>query len=377
VSADADVVVVGAGVVGLAVAAAAARSGSRVIVLERNEAIAREITSRNSEVIHAGIYYPAGSLKAEMCVEGRRALYQRCRERSVPHRRTGKLIVATNDEELEVLEGIQRTARANGVELEHRDAGAVHALEPQVAAVGALLSPETGIVDAHAYSLSFQAEAEEHDAMVVLRTEAIAIEPSGQGWRVDARSRDPAGGGEVQSLHAGAVVNAAGLAGTQVAEMAGFDVDACGYRLHYCKGDYFSLAPSAGLSLEHLVYPVPALAGLGTHATLDLGGRIRFGPDTEYVDDLRYDVNAEKATGFAEAVSRYLPQVRAEMLSPDYAGIRPKLAGPGVGFADFVLAEESDRGMPGFVNCIGIESPGLTAATAIADRVAALLGSLS
>jgi L-2-hydroxyglutarate oxidase LhgO len=374
VSVGADVVVVGAGVVGLAVAAAASRSGRRVIVLERNEAIARETTSRNSEVIHAGIYYPAGSLKALLCVKGRRDLYQRCRERGVPHRRTGKLIVATNDEELAVLEGIQRTALANGVELEHRDAAAVRSLEPQVAAVGALLSPETGIVDAHAYSLSFQAEAESHEAMVVLRTEAVAIEESGSDWRVETRSGDPSSGGETESLVAGSVVNAAGLAGTHVAELAGFDADACGYRLHYCKGDYFSLAPSAGVSLTHLVYPVPVQAGLGTHATLDLGGRIRFGPDTEYVDDLRYDVDADKAAGFAEAVARYLPEVRADLLSPDYAGIRPKLAGPGEGFADFVIAEESARGRPGFVNCIGIESPGLTAATAIADRVVELLG---
>lgn len=373
-SVGADVVVVGAGVVGLAVAAAASRSGRRVIVLERNEAIARETTSRNSEVIHAGIYYPAGSLKALLCVKGRRDLYQRCRERGVPHRRTGKLIVATNDEELAVLEGIQRTALANGVELEHRDAAAVRSLEPQVAAVGALLSPETGIVDAHAYSLSFQAEAESHEAMVVLRTEAVAIEESGSDWRVETRSGDPSSGGETESLVAGSVVNAAGLAGTHVAELAGFDADACGYRLHYCKGDYFSLAPSAGVSLTHLVYPVPVQAGLGTHATLDLGGRIRFGPDTEYVDDLRYDVDADKAAGFAEAVARYLPEVRADLLSPDYAGIRPKLAGPGEGFADFVIAEESARGRPGFVNCIGIESPGLTAATAIADRVVELLG---
>jgi L-2-hydroxyglutarate oxidase LhgO len=187
-----------------------------------------------------------------------------------------------------------------------------------------------------------------------------------KGWQVETSGN--------QTLRARALVNAAGLHGDRIAEWAGIDVDACGYRLHYCKGDYFSLAPAAPVHLEHLVYPVPVQAGLGIHATLDLGGRIRFGPDTEYVDDLGYEVDASKAATFAKAVARYLPGVTASDLSPDYAGIRPKLAGPTQGFADFVVREESERGLPGLVNCIGIESPGLTAATAIADRVVALIG---
>ncbi len=372
-SIDADVVVIGAGVIGLAVAAAAARNGSSVVVLERRGGIARETTSRNSEVVHAGIYYPEQSLKASLCVAGRRALYERCRARGVAHCRTGKLIVATSDDELEVLAGIQRTARANGVELEDRSAAAVRELEPDLRAVGALLSPETGIVDAHAYSLSFQAEAESHGATVVLHTETLAIESHGDVWNVRARPGAPGLAAEPQTVTARVVVNAAGLETSHIAELAGFDVDACGYRLHYCKGDYFSLAPSAPIALRRLIYPVPAQAGLGIHATLDLGGRIRFGPDTEYVDAPCYEVNAAKAHDFAQAVSRYLPAIDAGHLSPDYAGVRPKLAGPGEGFADFVIEEESARGYAGFVNCIGIESPGLTAATAIADRVVSLV----
>ena len=369
---DADAVVVGAGVVGLACAAALTRAGRSVIVLERHEAIARETTSRNSEVVHAGIYYPAGSLKAELCVAGRRALYERCAAHGIPHRKTGKLIVATTEAENGVLEGIQQTASANGVELLPRDGAAVAALEPQVRATAGLLSPETGIVDAHAYALSFQAEAEAGGASVVMQTELLAVEPISGGWRVDARSGAKAGG-ERHALETAVVVNAAGLDGTRVAEQAGFEVDACGLRLRFCKGDYFSLAASAPLRLQHLVYPVPVEAGLGVHATIDLGDRIRFGPDTEYVDAPRYDVDPGKAVAFAEAVQRYLPGVDASLLAPDYAGIRPKLAGPGEGFADFVIREESALGFPGFVNCVGIESPGLTAASAIADRVVSLV----
>ena len=367
-SRDTDVAIVGAGVVGLACAAAFARRGESVIVLERHDGIARETTSRNSEVIHAGIYYPAGSLKAELCVAGRRALYARCAERGIDHRKTGKLIVATSEEETRTLERIRATAAANGVSLEHRDAAAVAKLEPHLRCEGALLSPETGIVDSHAYALSFQAEAESSGGVVVLATEVLGIERVREAWRIDARTE-----GDRHALVAGCVVNAAGLEADRMAALAGLDVDATALRQHLCKGDYFSLAPSARLSLDHLVYPVPVQAGLGIHATLDLGGRIRFGPDTEYVPAPCYDVDPAKADRFAEAVQRYLPQVDASQLSPDYAGIRPKLAGPGDDFRDFVIREESENGLPGLVSCVGIESPGLTAASAIADRVVSLV----
>ncbi len=367
-SSDADVVVIGAGIIGLAAAAALARSGRSVVVIERNDAIARETTSRNSEIIHAGIYYPAGSLKAELCRAGRETLYRRCAERGVPHQRIGKLIVATEDAEVEVLEQIQATAAANDVSLSLLSGEEVKQLEPDVTAVAALFSAETGIVDAHAYALSFLAEAESHGALLALKTDVEAIEHGARGFRVAARTRDGSGGAR-ESLVAGAVVNAAGLLADRVARLAGIDVDALGYQLHFCKGDYFSLAPGVPLSLSRLVYPVPVQAGLGIHATIDLGGRIRFGPDTEYVDAPTYGVDAEKARIFAAAAARYLPALRSEWLAPDYAGIRPKLAGPGEGFADFVVAEESAVGLPRFVDCIGIESPGLTAASAIADRI--------
>jgi L-2-hydroxyglutarate oxidase LhgO len=370
VTPEVDVLVVGGGVVGLAAAAALARRGRSVLALERREAIARETTSRNSEVVHAGLYYPEGSLKARLCVEGREALYERCGRLRVPHRQTGKIVVATSEDELPRLEALQRQAERNGVPgLRWLDAAEIRAREPHVRALAGFLSPRTGIVDAHALALSYAAEGEAHGLQIALRTELVGLDLSGGVWRASARGAD----GETVRLAAGAVVNAAGLASDRVAALAGIDVDAAGYRLHPCKGDYFALAPASPLRFAGLVYPLHGAAGLGVHVTLDLGGRVRFGPDTEYVPEPRYDVDGAKAGAFAAAAGRYLPALRAEWLSPDYAGVRPKLAGPGVPFRDFVIAEEGARGLPGLVNLIGIESPGLTAAPAIAERVVELL----
>lgn len=367
---EVDVLVVGAGVVGLAAGAALARRGKSVLVLERHDAIARETTSRNSEVIHAGLYYPEGSLKAICCVEGREAIYARCASRRIPHRPLGKIVIATSADETPRLEALARQAERNGVPgIRFLDAGEIRAREPDVRAVAGFLSPCTGIVDAHALALSFAAEGEAHGMQIVLRSELASLERVAGGFRAEAL--DP--GGERSAIAAAAVVNAAGLASDRVAGLAGIDVDAAGYRLHPCKGDYFSLAPSAPLRFAGLVYPLHEQAGLGVHVTLDLGGRVRLGPDVEYVAAPRYDVDPAKARDFAEAAGRYLPGLRAEWLAPDFAGVRPKLAGPGTAFRDFVIAEENGQGLPGLVNLIGIESPGLTAAPAIAERVAALL----
>ena len=363
-----DVVVVGAGVVGLAVAAAFARDGRSVLVVERDVGIARGITSRNSEVVHAGIYYPADSLKAELCVRGRRALYTWCAERRVDARRIGKLIVATAEGEEPILEDLQARGRANGVErLDWVDAAEVARLEPAVAARAALLSPETGIVDGHGLCLSLLAEAESRGAVLMLAHEVRALAPRSFGWSVELQGPERA----AERVDAELVVDAAGLDADRVAGLAGLDVDGLAWRQHPCKGDYFSLAPGAGIHLERLVYPVPQQAGLGIHATLDLHGRIRFGPDAAYVEAIDFDVDPAKAALFGEAAGRYLPGLRAEALSPDYAGIRPKLAGPGEAFRDFVIEETTAHGAPGFVACVGIESPGLTAALAIGERVLA------
>ncbi|HPG25373.1 MAG TPA: NAD(P)/FAD-dependent oxidoreductase [Myxococcota bacterium] len=367
-----EVAVVGAGVIGLAIAAAFARAGRSVMVLEQASGIARGVTSRNSEVIHAGLYYPTGSLKARLCVEGRRALYDWCGARRVAHRRLGKLIVATRPEEEDVLADLLAKGRANDVEgLAPIGTSALRALEPGVRATAALHSPETGIVDAHGLCLSLLAEAEAQGAVLALDRRVEALATTSFGWRLDVRGGD--GGSE--GLDVGLVVDAAGLEADGLAERAGVAVDALGWRQHPCKGDYFVLegGPEStriarGLP-SRLVYPVPQQAGLGIHLTLDLAGRARFGPDAEYVDEIGFEVDGAKADRFRDAVARYLPAIAGARLSPDYAGIRPKLAGPGEGFRDFVVEECGAYGAPGFVACLGIESPGLTAALALAEYV--------
>lgn len=370
---DTDVVVIGGGVVGLAAAAALARAGREVVLLERGDGYGREITQRNSEVVHAGIYYPEGSLKARLCVRGRELLYERCRREGIPHRRLGKFIVACDEEELESLEAYRARGEANGAPgLRVLEAAELSRREPAVRGVAALESPETGIVDGLSLCLSLAAESESHGATLVLRGEVEGFEPSAAGYAVVTRSGD----GERSVIETGAVVNAAGLRSDRVAALAGLDVDALGYRLHLCKGDYFALAPGAPLRISRLVYPVPSGPGLGIHATLDLGGRVRFGPDASFVSEPDYAVDPAKAALFAEAAGRYLPRVRAEWLAPDYAGIRPRLAGPGEPPRDFVVREESAAGLPGFVNLVGIESPGLTAALAIGEEVVELLRGL-
>ncbi len=361
-----------------------ARAGRSVLVLEAEPGIARGITSRNSEVVHAGIYSPADSAKTALCIAGRRALYAWCAAKRVPHRKLGKLIVATRPEEVAIVEDLGRRAVANGVEGIERITGAeVARLEPEVAALAAIHSRETGIVDAHAFCQSLQAAAESAGAVVLCGRRVRALSRRSHGWRVEVEigadgeaahgaSPGPSGPVALESIDAGCVVDAAGLAADAVAALAGLDVEALGWRLFPCKGDYFALAPGTRVRLSRLVYPVPQQAGLGIHATLDLAGRIRFGPDTEYVDALDYRVEPAKADAFRDAACRYLPGLAGASLVPDYAGIRPKLAGPGQGFRDFVIEEASAYGAPGFVACVGIESPGLTAALAIGDRVAAL-----
>ncbi len=360
---ECDVAVVGAGVVGLAVARALALAGREVVVLEAANAIGTGTSSRNSEVIHSGIYYPPGSLRAASCVPGRAQLYAYCAARGVAHARCGKLVVATDAAELAYLEKLRDNGRANGVDdLTLLDAAAVAALEPEVTAVGALLSPSTGIVDSHALMLALRGDLEAAGGTIAFETPVLAgaVEP-------DIRLRT--GGAAPAELCCRVLVNAAGHGAPPLLRaLEGFPQQRAP-QAWFAKGNYFALA--ARSPFRHLVYPVPEPGGLGVHATLDLMGRVRFGPDVEWVDDPNdLSVDPARATRFYAAIRRYWPGLPDESLQPDYAGLRPKLTGPGAPAADFVIQDAADHGVAGLVNLLGIESPGLTVCLALADMVA-------
>jgi L-2-hydroxyglutarate oxidase LhgO len=361
-----DAVVIGAGAVGLAVARALARAGREVIVLEAAAGIGTETSSRNSEVIHAGIYYPPGSLKARFCVAGRLALYAYCAERGVPHVRCGKLLVATEENQLPKLQAIKAQAEANGVtDLQRLSAGEARALEPALRCVAAYLSPSTGIVDSHAFMLALQGDAEAHGAALAFKS------PLERGRVRDNGIMLEVGGVEPMQVLAQAVVNSAGLHAPRVAASIQGLPPAQVPPTYYAKGNYYSLIGRAPFS--RLVYPMPNEAGLGVHITIDLGGQARFGPDVEWIDRIDYDVDPTRADSFYAAIRDYWPGLADGQLAPGYAGIRPKIVGPTEKAADFVVQGPRVHGVPGLVNLFGIESPGLTAALAIADYVADLL----
>ena len=358
---DTDVTVIGAGVLGLASAAALAEAGHRVLVLERRGGPGREISSRNSEVIHAGIYYPPGSLKARLCVRGNRLLYAFCERYGVAHRRLGKVIVAASEEEAPALEALCRTGQQNGAApLRLLDRREVNALEPEVTAAAGLLSPSTGIIDSHGLVKALEGITTSAGGQVAYRCEVSAVEPLDPGFRITAQN--PAGTERVASR---VVVNAAGLESDRVAAMAGVG----GYHHHWCKGVYFAVAGRRAGQVSRLVYPMPGehLSGLGVHVTLDLAGRMRLGPDAAYLSERVQDLDVDpgRAGAFCEAVNRYLPSIELSDLAPDMAGIRPKLQGPGEPWRDFVMG----HGPPGLINLIGMESPGLTSCLAVGENV--------
>ncbi|MDO5369644.1 NAD(P)/FAD-dependent oxidoreductase [Paracoccus sp. (in: a-proteobacteria)] len=359
-------IVVGAGVVGLAIARALALRGIEVVIVEKADAIGTETSSRNSEVIHAGIYYAPGSLKARLCGRGRGMLYDYAARRGVPHRRCGKLIVATAPGQLAMLEEIAGHAAANDVALQMLTGAQAMALEPALSCHGALMSPETGIVDSHALMAALLADAEAAGASLALGTGVVAISPAGRGFAVETEAA-----GERFTLAADAVVNAAGLWASQVAQgVQGLD-PAHVPVTRYARGSYYALPGRPAFS--RLIYPVPEPGGLGVHLTLDLGGAMRFGPDVEWIDGIDYRVNPDRQAHFEAEIRRYWPGLPAGALAPTYCGIRPKISGPGEPAADFHIDGPETHGIPGLVNLFGIESPGLTSSLAIAEEVAARL----
>jgi L-2-hydroxyglutarate oxidase LhgO len=360
---EVEAVVVGAGVIGLAAARALALAGREVIVLERAYTIGFETSSRNSEVIHGGLYYPQGSLKATSCVEGRERLYAYCREHGVPHARLGKLIVATEEAEIPGVQKIEAAAHANGIgNLEWLSASEAMRLEPELRCVVALLSPSTGIIDSHALMLAFQGEAEAAGTAVAFRSPVISGRVLGNsGFELSV------GGDEPTTIRCRMLVNAAGLHAPALASAIAGVPPATIPPAYFCRGVYFTL--SGKTPFRHLIYPVPVPGGLGVHITLDLAGQARFGPDVEWIEGVDYSVDPRRGDAFYAAVRRYWPGLKDGALQPGYAGIRPKISGPDEPAADFVVQGPAEHGIPGLVNLYGIESPGLTASLPLADAV--------
>ena len=363
-----DVLVVGAGVVGLACARALAIEGHAVVVAEKTPGIGNGVSSRNSEVIHAGMYYPTSSVRARHCVAGRRMLYGYCASHGVPHKKCGKLIVATNDLERAKIEGILQQGLANDVEGLVLIEGAVaRAMEPNLSAVAALHSPETGIVDSHALMLALQGDLEDHGGVIAFNTEVERVARAASGWQVQF------GGAESGAMAFDAVVNNASLGAQALARATeGYPPERVP-KLVLAKGNYFGCLGKPAFS--HLIYPAPVEGGLGTHLTLDLAGRMRFGPDVEWIEEEVYEVDPNRAELFYASIRRWWPGLPDGVLTPDYSGIRPKLTGPGEPPADFVIDGPAEHGLPGLVHLFGIESPGLTCALSLADDVAQRFGS--
>ena len=358
---EVKITIVGAGVVGLAIAAELSREYEDIVVLEKHEKFGQETSSRNSEVIHSGIYYPPNSLKAKLCVNGASLLYEYCEKHSLPHSRLGKLIVASNESEITDLQEIYNAGIQNGVKgLTLIEKDEINKMEPNVNAIAAIYSPNTGIIDSHSLMSHLHGVANSSGVMFSFNTEVDSIQKQKNGYVIGIKN-------DSYKFVSSIIINSAGLSADRIAAMAGINIDKADYRLSHCKGSYFSYSRKSPVKM--LIYPVPHknLSGLGIHATLDLGGRLRFGPDTDYVDAIDYKVDAGKRDIFYKSAKKNIGGLDKEAFNPDMAGIRPKIKGEGI--KDFVIKHEIDRGMEGFINLTGIESPGLTASLSIAKYV--------
>lgn len=371
---EVEILIIGAGVVGLAIAAELSKQfeDRSLVLLERHSKFGQETSSRNSEVIHAGIYYPTGSLKAKLCVEGNQRLYQFCEEWKIPHQRLEKLIIARNENEIPVLESILAQGQSNGVtDLELLDKDQIVKLEPNIRAVAAVLSPSTGIIDSHSLMLRLEWLALEQGAVIAYNHEVIGVDSKGHGYTVTYRN--PAG--QLESIHCQWLINCAGLNSDQIVSFLGLNIDEIGYRIYPCKGEYFSVSNLKSAFVSRLIYPPPLkeLKGLGIHATKSLDGRLRFGPNAIYAETPDYNVNEDHAQEFYDAVNTYMPFLSETDFLPDMAGIRPKLQAPGDPFRDFIVCHEVERGFEGLINLVGIESPGLTSSLTLAEMVKGLI----
>ncbi len=358
-----DIAIIGAGVIGLAIAYELSKtSGKTIAVLERNLSYGQEVSSRNSEVIHSGLYNPSSMLKTRLCMEGNKLLYQFCQENRVAHRRTGKLIVANSEEDSSELEKLYQNGQSNGVEAHYLTAQQVSDLEPDINVQEALYLPYTGIVDSHGLMQKLYYSSKSQHVIYLFDSELSAIEYTESGYQLHTQR---------EIIIAEQVINAAGLKSDYIADLVGINPEQHDYRLFPCKGEYYSLRKR--ISINHLVYPLPGQGVLGIHITLDLQGNLRLGPNAYYVDELSYSLDESHKEEFYESIRRIIPSLTKDDLSPDYAGIRPKLQGPDEPLRDFVISEESTKGYPGFINLIGIESPGLTSSLAIARHVKELI----
>jgi L-2-hydroxyglutarate oxidase LhgO len=365
---DAEITIIGAGVVGLAIAERISEEHPGVFVIEKHSTFGQEISSRNSEVIHAGIYYTKDSLKARLCLEGKRLLYDYCMEYDIPYKKCGKLIVATSEEEISVIEGIRQTAIGNGVDdLEVLNREQIAELEPNIFALNALFSPSTGIIDSHSLMKRYETNAINNGCQIVYGSEVTGIKRIANGYEITLLDSDKM----KYSFTSGIVVNSAGLTSDKVSEMAGIHDDSL--KILFCKGEYFRVNPPKNHLISRLIYPVPIhnMEGIGIHVTIDMGGGVKLGPDVKYLESNVYDytVTASKQIEFFNSAKKFLPFLRYEDLVPEMAGIRPKIQKPGEPLRDYYIMEEGKRGFPGFVNLIGMESPALTSSIAIAKYV--------
>lgn len=364
---ETDITIIGAGVIGLGIAAQVANGKREVYVLEKNETFGQETSSRNSEVIHAGIYYPEDSLKARMCTEGNAMLYELCEKHGIGYKRLGKIIVAADETEVSDLEMLLRRGKRNGVlDLRMLSTRELKEVEPNVKGIAAIFSPSTGILDSYALMTYFIQRAKDGGAEIAYKSRVVGIEKIGDGYRVTMED-----GFSFTTL---VLINSAGLHSDGIAELVGIDASRAGYKLHYGKGEYFSVGHGKNRLVKRLIYPVPPKReDVGIHVTLDLEGRMRLGPNLRYVDRIDYAVDDSQRQAFYNSAIRLLPFLEYNDLEPEMAGIRPQLQQPGGDFRDFVIRHEYDRGLPGFINLIGIDSPGLTASPAIARYVGGMV----